>query len=335
MSGYIETVVLGKKMTETNHHTIETTDGNTMEENTSRPYSGLSKPPWLKVKAPGGQRYQDIKSRARQLNLATVCEQAQCPNIGECWGGGTATFMVMGEICTRGCRFCAVQTKRKGVTLDPMEPQNVAMAIAEMQLDYVVVTSVDRDDLELQGADHFGACIREIRKANPNTLVEVLIPDFRGREDLLQLVIDAKPDVLAHNIECIRRLTPTVRDPRAGYDQSLELLARVKKHHPSMHTKSSIMVGLGETEEEVLEAMKDLRAIGVDFLTIGQYLQPNKKLLKVEEFIHPDIFQNYENKGLEMGFVYVASGPLVRSSYKAGEFFISNYLRTSTQHTNL
>ena len=226
-----------------------------------------------------------------------------------------------------GVDFCAVQTRRKGVDLDPEEPLNVAQAIAEMELDYVVVTSVDRDDLELQGADHFAACIREIKRLNPNTLVEVLIPDFCGRTDLLQLVIDAKPDVIAHNIECVERLTRKVRDPRAGYQQSLDVLKNIKASAPNMHTKSSIMVGVGETTEEVLAAMLDLRAVGCDFLTVGQYLQPNKKLLKVDDFITPETFESYENLGLKMGFTYVASGPLVRSSYKAGEFFIANHLR--------
>lgn len=287
----------------------------------------MTKPPWLKVKAPGGLRYQKIKNRARQLNLATVCEQAQCPNIGECWGGGTATFMVMGEICTRGCRFCAVKTRRKGLDLDPMEPQNVAKAISEMELDYVVVTSVDRDDLALQGADHFAACIREIRKENPKTLIEVLIPDFSGNIDLLKLVVDAKPDVLAHNIECVKSLTSKVRDPRAGYEQSLKVLKDVKTIDPDMLTKSSIMVGISENPEEVLEAMQDLRNVDVDFLTIGQYLQPNKKLLQVNEFVTPETFAHYESEGLKMGFAYVASGPLVRSSYKAGEFFISQHIK--------
>lgn len=285
------------------------------------------KPSWLKVRAPGGERYQHIKKRARQLKLATVCEEAQCPNIGECWSGGTATFMVMGEICTRGCRFCAVQTRRKGVDLDPEEPLNVAQAIAEMELDYVVVTSVDRDDLELQGADHFAACIREIKRLNPNTLVEVLIPDFCGKVDLLKLVVDAKPDVIAHNVECVEGLTRKVRDPRAGYQQSLDVLKNIKTLSSTMHTKSSIMVGVGETTEEVLATMLDLRAVGCDFLTIGQYLQPNKKLLKVDSFITPETFESYETLGLKMGFTYVASGPLVRSSYKAGEFFIANHLR--------
>ena len=285
------------------------------------------KPPWLKVRAPGGERYNKIKRRARQLQLHTVCEEAQCPNIGECWGGGTATFMVMGEICTRGCRFCAVNTRRNGAPLDPNEPKNVAEAIAEMELDYVVVTSVDRDDLDDQGAGHFAECIRQIRIKNPNTLVEVLIPDFSGDPEKLQIVTDAKPDVLAHNIECVRNLTSKVRDPRAGYDQSLRVLANVKQQYPKMMSKSSIMVGVGESEAEVLETMMDLRSVGVDFLTIGQYLQPTKKHLKVDSFVQPDVFEMYRTEGENLGFKYVASGPLVRSSYKAGEFFIREYLQ--------
>ena len=196
-----------------------------------------------------------------------------------------------------------------------------------MELDYVVVTSVDRDDLELQGADHFAACIREIKRLNPNTLVEVLIPDFRGRVDLLELVVEAQPDVIAHNVECVERLTPKVRDPRAGYQQSLDVLQNIKHISPSMHTKSSIMVGVGESTEEVLATMLDLRSVECDFLTVGQYLQPNKRLLKVDDFIPPETFESYEHLGLKMGFTYVASGPLVRSSYKAGEFFIANHLR--------
>lgn len=288
-----------------------------------------TKPPWLKVKAPGGERYNQIRKRSRQLKLTTVCEEAQCPNIGECWSGGTATFMVMGEICTRGCRFCAVTTRRKGTLLDQEEPENLALAIREMGLDYVVVTSVDRDDIEDQGSEHFANCIRAIRSKNPNILVEVLIPDFSGNIDWLKKVVDAKPDVIAHNIECIERLTPTVRDPRAGYQQSLDVLSNIKKLNPSIHTKSSIMVGFGESQDEVLETMQALKDVGTDFLTVGQYLQPNKKLLKVTEFIPPEVFANYEQKGLNIGFIYVASGPLVRSSYKAGEFFIKSYLQSS------
>jgi len=296
--------------------------------------SGLSpntrKPSWLKVKLPTGerqQRYARIKGRARELGLSTVCEEAQCPNIGECWGGGTATFMVMGSICTRGCRFCAVNTSRNGAPLDVDEPRNVAVAISEMELDYVVVTSVDRDDIEDGGASHFAACIQAIHELNPQTMVEVLIPDFCGDETLLNRVVQARPEVLAHNVECIERLTGTVRDPRAGYQQSLDVLANAKKLG-SDFTKSSIMVGLGEETEEVLQCMRDLRAVGVDFLTIGQYLRPSAKHLALQRFVTPDEFEAYEKAGLEMGFTYVASGPLVRSSYKAGEFFIHKHLQT-------
>lgn len=288
---------------------------------------GRTKPSWLKVKMPGGARYNRIKARKAHLNLHTVCEEARCPNIGECWGGGTATFMVMGGICTRGCRFCAVTTRRKGMDLDPDEPRNVAHAIAEMELDYVVLTSVDRDDLEDQGSGHFAACIEQIRVQAPGTMVEVLVPDFSGQEDLMRKVVVAAPDVLAHNVECVERLTPRVRDPRAGYRQSLDMLAAIKRMNPGMHTKSSLMVGIGETEDEMLQAMRDMRHVGVDFLTIGQYLQPTKKHLKVEFFVEPQQFERYEALGLEMGFRYVASGPLVRSSYKAGEFFIREYLQ--------
>ena len=292
-----------------------------------------NKPPWLKVRAPGGERYTQIKKRARELNLHTVCEEAHCPNIGECWGGGTATFMVMGGICTRGCRFCAVTTRKKGMPLDPMEPHNVANSIAELNLDYVVVTSVDRDDLPDQGAGHFADCIRAIRERNPETLIEVLIPDFRGNTDLLKVVVDAKPDVLAHNVECVRRLTPKVRDPRATYDQSLELLQAVKGIDPHMFTKSSIMVGVGEETQEVVECMGDLRAVGTDFLTVGQYLQPSHKHLPLQAYIHPDVFEEYRILGEGIGFKYVASGPLVRSSYRAGEFFIQRYLKQAKAAT--
>ena len=293
--------------------------------------AAVRKPNWLKVRAPGGERYTKIKARARQLKLHTVCEEAHCPNVGECWGSGTATFMVMGGICTRGCRFCAVTTRRKGMPLDPEEPRNVANAIAELELDYVVVTSVDRDDLPDQGSGHFAACIREIRTASPSTLVEVLIPDFCGRTDLLRTVFEARPDVIAHNIECVRRLTPTVRDPRAGYDQSLKVLADLKQMDPDRLTKSSIMVGVGETEDEVIETMGDLRAVGCDFLTIGQYLRPSSKHLAVADFIPPETFARYQSIGEQLGFAYVASGPLVRSSYKAGEFFITQFLRKKRQ----
>ncbi len=285
-----------------------------------------NKPPWLKVKAPGGERYTWIKHKARELGLHTVCEEAHCPNIGECWSSGTATFMVMSDICTRGCRFCAVNTKRIGPPLDVEEPTKLAQTIAAMGLDYVVVTSVNRDDLEDQGANHFADCIRSIRSASPQTMVEVLIPDFQGRTDLVQKVIEAAPEVIAHNIETIERLTPKVRDPRAAYRQSLEVLQSIKDSNPEMPTKSSIMVGLGETEDEVVTAMADLRAVGCDFVTLGQYLKPSTKHLKVEEFVTPEQFERYRVLGEGLGFRYVASGPLVRSSYKAGEFFIRQHL---------
>jgi len=287
----------------------------------------VPKPTWLKVKMPGGPRYNGIKAKARTLKLHTVCEEARCPNIGECWGGGTATFMVMGGICTRGCRFCAVTTRKKGMPLDPLEPENLGETIAEMDLDYVVVTSVDRDDLPDQGSGHFAACVREIHRQSPKTMVEVLIPDFSGHVHMLHKVVDARPEVIAHNVECTEALQSRVRDPRANYQQSLDVLAGIKARDPSRYTKSSIMVGLGEPEADVLQTMRDLRDVGCDFLTIGQYLQPTKKHLPVTEFIRPEQFDRYRDLGLEMGFHYVASGPLVRSSYKAGEFFIRDFVQ--------
>lgn len=284
------------------------------------------KPPWIRARLPSSPRYQQIKDRARTLRLATVCEEAQCPNIGECWGEGTATFMVMGDTCTRGCRFCAVDTSRKPPPLDVDEPRNVALAIQEMGLDYVVVTSVNRDDLPDGGAGHFAACIREIRAASPRTMVEVLVPDFQGNVGQILQVVDAEPEVIAHNIETVERLTPRVRDPRAAYRQSLDVLRAIKQLDPLRHTKSSIQVGHGETPDEVRRTMEDLRAVGVDFLTLGQYLQPAPKYLPVVEFVTPDVFDRWKEEGLAMGFSYVASGPMVRSSYRAGEFFIREHL---------
>ncbi|MFK7931731.1 MAG: lipoyl synthase [Myxococcota bacterium] len=288
-----------------------------------------TKPSWLKVRMPGSPRYRQIKERARTLRLATVCEEARCPNIGECWEEGTATFMVMGETCTRGCRFCAVDTSARPAALDPMEPYNLAQAIHEMQLDYVVVTSVDRDDVEDGGAQHFADCIDQVREHSPKTMVEVLTGDFQGHLGHLLKVVMAQPDVFAHNVETVERLTPRVRDPRAGYRQSLDVLANVKTIDPDRFTKSSIMLGLGETEAEVIQTMKDLRSVECDFLTVGQYLKPSKnpRFLDIEDWVTPEQFKVYERIGLDMGFAYVASGPLVRSSYKAGEFFIRRHLQ--------
>jgi lipoic acid synthetase len=291
----------------------------------------LPKPPWLKVRAPSGENYLKIKEMMRERKLATVCEEAHCPNLGECWGGGTATIMVMGDTCTRGCRFCNVKTLKKPAPLDPLEPENVAKSLEDMNLTYVVITTVDRDDLLDQGANHFANIIREVKARNPRLRIETLAGDFQGREDLQKILLDsAGIDVFAHNIETIERLTPSVRDRRATYRQSLDVLASAKRQRPGIVTKTSIMVGLGETEEEVMQAMRDCLAAGVEIFTLGQYLQPSSWHLPVYEYVTPEQFARYEKVGLELGFRYVASGPLVRSSYRAGEFFIEAFLHSRT-----
>ena len=287
------------------------------------------KPPWLKVPFPGGERYSWIKKRAANLNLSTVCEEANCPNIGECWNGGTATFMLMGDTCTRGCRFCSVKSAKNPGALDPEEPKKLAETVNNLALKYVVLTTVDRDDLPDQGASHIARCIRSTQRACPEMLIEMLMPDFQGKTELVQQVINARPAVLAHNLETVRSLTGKVRDSRASYDQSLDVLRYLKQQCPDGYTKSSLMLGVGESRTETLQAMKDLRDAGVDFLTIGQYLQPSKKHLKVEKFMHPDEFDELALQGDKMGFVYVASGPLVRSSYKAAEFYIERKIRVN------
>jgi lipoic acid synthetase len=287
----------------------------------------LRKPEWLKVRAPGGPAYATIKSRVRELGLATVCEEAQCPNIGECWGSGTATLMLLGDTCTRGCRFCAVSTSKRGRPVDPDEPAKVSMTVREMELDYVVLTMVDRDDLTDGGAAHVGRVISQIHLDNPDVIVEILAGDFLGSKEDLHTVLRSRPEVFAHNIETVRELTPKVRDPRCDFDQSLGVLAHAKELSPSVVTKSSIMLGLGETEAQVVAAMEDLRKVGVEILTLGQYLRPSMKYMPVAEYIHPDTFARLQALGESMGFAYVASGPLVRSSYRAGEFFIKSLLR--------
>ena len=287
------------------------------------------KPPWLKVPFPGGERYSWIKKRAANLNLSTVCEEANCPNIGECWNGGTATFMLMGDTCTRGCRFCSVKSAKNPGALDPEEPKKLAETVNNLALKYVVLTTVDRDDLPDQGASHIARCIRSTQRACPEMLIEMLMPDFQGKTELVQQVINARPAVLAHNLETVRSLTDRVRDSRASYDQSLDVLRYLKQQCPDGYTKSSLMLGVGESRTETLQAMKDLRDVGVDFLTIGQYLQPSKKHLKVEKFMHPDEFNELALQGDKMGFEYVASGPLVRSSYKAAEFYIERKIRVN------
>ena len=285
------------------------------------------KPPWLKVPFPGGNRYSWIKDLSSRLNLNTVCEEANCPNIGECWNGGTATFMLMGDTCTRGCRFCAVKSAKYPNALDTNEPFKLADTIKKMNLNYVVLTTVNRDDLMDQGASHIARCIKATKMKSPKLLIEILMPDFRGDEEALQKVIDATPSVLAHNLETVRRLTPKVRDYRADYDQSLEVLRYLKTNCPNGYTKSSLMLGLGESHREILKAMEDLRDAGVDFLTFGQYLQPTRKHLKVVKFLDPDEFKELKHIGEKMGFDFVASGPLVRSSYKAAEFYIERKIR--------
>lgn len=278
------------------------------------------KPPWLRVDLPTGDRYRFLKDTLGDRQLNTVCEEARCPNIGECWGGGTATFMVLGDTCTRGCRFCAVKTWKSGTPVDPDEPRKVAEAIRLMNLDYVVITSVDRDDLPDQGAGHFAEVIRTVKRET-GILVEVLIPDFRADREALQTIVEATPDVAAHNVETVRRLTPSVRDAKASYDQSLNVLSILKELNPRLLTKSSLMVGLGETELELNESFQDLRREGVNFLTLGQYLKPSSKHLDVNRFVSPEEFDRLGETAKRFGFDYVVSGPLVRSSYRAGEFY--------------
>ncbi|WP_436901930.1 lipoyl synthase [Halovenus halobia] len=295
------------------------------------------KPEWLKMRPPSGERFTEIKQTLRDHDLHTVCEEASCPNMGECWSGadgsaGTATFMLMGDRCSRGCNFCDVQTGGME-PLDENEPENVASAVTEIGLDYVVLTSVDRDDLEDQGAGHFAQTIREIKRRDPETLVEVLIPDFQGEPELVQKIIDAEPDVIAHNIETVERLQWPVRDQRAGYEQSLSVLEQAARES-NAYTKTSVMLGVGEYHHEVYQTMRDLRSVGTDIVTFGQYLQPSRSHLEVSEFVHPDVFNTYQQVAeQELGFLYCASGPMVRSSYRAGELFVESVLRGEDAET--
>jgi lipoic acid synthetase len=286
----------------------------------------VEKPRWLTVGPPAGENYENLKQLFTELNLHTVCQEAHCPNVHECWGGGTATLILMGDVCSRACRFCMVTPGKPAGVLDPLEPDNVAFALSQMGLKYVVITSVDRDDLPDGGASHFARTIRLVKEKTPDLLVEVLIPDFQNDLDALRTIVAARPDVIAHNIETTLSLTPKARDPRAGYWQSLSVLRCIKRIWRRAYTKSSIMVGLGETEEEVYQAMTHLRMVDVDFLTVGQYLRPSSRHLPVVEYVKPEQFKRYEALGESLGFRYVASGPLVRSSYRAGEFYIRSVL---------
>jgi lipoic acid synthetase len=294
-----------------------------------------TKPDWLVVGPPGGQNHKELKNLFGRLSLHTVCEEAHCPNVRECWEGGTATLMLMGDVCSRACRFCMVTPGRPGGALDRLEPEKVALALSQMGLRYVVLTSVDRDDLPDGGAAHFAETIMLVKERIPGLLVEVLIPDFQDDLDAIRTVAEARPDVIAHNIETTLSLTPKVRDPRANYWQSLSVLRSVKKVNPHIFTKSSVMVGLGETEEEVVLAMAHLRRAGVDFLTVGQYLRPSSRHLPVIEYVKPSQFERYKALGKELGFRYVASGPLVRSSYRAGEFFIRSAIESNSREQEL
>jgi lipoic acid synthetase len=278
------------------------------------------KPEWIRVKAPTSPEYHATRNIMRGLKLTTVCEEAACPNIGECWSKRHATFMIMGEVCTRACAFCNVATG-KPAHLDPDEPRRVGEALAELGLEHVVVTSVDRDDLEDGGAGHFARTIAAIRAASPRTTIEILTPDFKNKPQAIDIILENKPDVYNHNLETVPRLYATIR-PGARYFTSLQLLARVKEKDPTMFTKSGIMVGLGETKEEVLQVMDDLRAADVDFLTIGQYLQPTIKHAAVDRFVTPDEFKAYAAAARAKGFLMVSASPLTRSSYHAGEDFV-------------
>jgi lipoic acid synthetase len=271
------------------------------------------RPEWLKVKAPGGETYSKLRTMMRSKNLHTVCEEARCPNMGECWGSGTATFMILGDTCTRSCSFCAVKTGRPD-KINDKEPYDVARSIREMGLKHAVITSVNRDELKDQGSIIWAETVKAVRELNPNTTVEVLIPDFKGDRDCLQRVIDVRPDLLNHNIETVPRLYKKVR-PQAKYQRSLDLLEYCKQS--GLRTKTGIMVGIGETDEEVFTLMQDLVDIGVDVFTIGQYLQPTVQHSPVDRFVHPDMFAEYKRVGEALGIDHVESGPLVRSSYHA------------------
>ncbi len=288
------------------------------------------KPAWLKIRPPAGENYQSIKQILRERKLHTVCEEAHCPNLSECWDSGTATFMLGGDTCTRACRFCAVKTARIPPPLDPKEPAHVAESIAALRLHYVVLTSVDRDDLEDGGAHHFAETIKEIKRRDPKIIVEALVPDFRGDEKAVEIVVNSGLDVYAHNIETVNRLQYRVRDPRANYSQSLNSLVYAKKYARSQNqklfTKSSIMLGLGEQTEELNQAFVDLRSFGIDVLTLGQYLRPSMQHLPVEKYLTPEEFENLKKLAETKGFLYVAAGPMVRSSYRAGEFFIKGVI---------
>jgi lipoic acid synthetase len=284
------------------------------------------KPPWLRIKLPSGARYEDVRSIVNTHKLNTDCAESKCPNIAECWGRGTATLMLMGSVCTRACRFCSVSTGNPNGWLDPLEPLQVADAVALMGLNYVVLTSVDRDDLPDGGAAHYAACVRAIHQRSPQTAVEALTPDFAGRHADVATVLDAGLATYAQNLETVERLTHPVRDPRAGYAQTLDVLAFAKRHAPKTLTKTSLMLGLGETDDEIDRTLDDIRAANVDVVTLGQYMRPSPHHLAVQRFVTPDEFRQYRELALTKGFVEAVAGPLVRSSYRAERVLEHNNL---------
>ncbi len=291
-------------------------------------------PPWLTIRPPSGDDlalFQNVSGTLKDLKLYTICETGKCPNRSECWGSGTATFLLMGDMCTRRCHFCNCGTAAKGEELQSDEPGKILQAVKRLNLSYVVLTSVARDDLPDQGSLHIAATIRAIKTDSPNVSVEALIPDFQGNEKFLANVANSGVDVLCHNIEVVKELQKSVRDYRAGYEQSLAVLSNAKKINPELVTKSSIMLGLGETAEQIGQTMDDLRKSDVDALTIGQYLQPNQKCLPVKEFITPEKFEEYKQLGMSKGFKFVVAGPFVRSSYKAAEALAVGLIKSKNQ----
>jgi len=284
----------------------------------------LRKPEWLRIRVKGGATYEKVQSIVHEHKLATVCEEAKCPNMSECWSSGTATIMLMGDVCTRACRFCAVNTGNPNGWLDAQEPDNTARSVALMGLKYVVLTSVNRDDLADGGAGHYAACVQRTKEQNPETAVEALTPDFLGNLRDVETVVDSGIEVFAQNVETVERLTHPVRDPRASYRQTLDVLAHAKAHRPDVLTKTSLMLGLGETEAEVLQCMDELREAGVDILTFGQYLQPTANHYPIDRYVTPREFEQYRTWGLEKGFLEVVSGVFVRSSYRAEQVLLKN-----------
>ncbi|MGC8479647.1 MAG: lipoyl synthase [Candidatus Micrarchaeia archaeon] len=284
-------------------------------------------PEWLSIKPASTAHYSEIKNSIKERGLHTVCSDAHCPNASECWSSGTATFMLLGGLCTRACRFCAVKKSAIGEAVNTNEPKLLAKTIKEWGLDYVVLTSVCRDDLPDQGSSHFAECVKEIKKENAKTIIEVLIPDFTGNINHLKTITDSKPDVIGNNIETVKRLSSKIRDRRANYKQTIELLKNIKSLSKETYTKSALMLGLGETEKEIIEAFDDLRNVGVDFIAIGQYLRPTQFHEPVHEYVTPEKFLKLKKIAEDKGFLFVASGPLVRSSYKAGEFFFKNVIK--------